>query len=151
MQPMLKAIGIDAQIKQVTRTAELTTRNQEQEPNTMFFFGPGERVTALSGAESVWGPDQHWGPRQDTDVQNALKKAATAATMEDYTNATVELGQLVHDRAYGPGFFDAAAIWGVGAKVPDWGLSKSRGRTDLTLAALTTQAGKDERTAQGLQ
>ena len=100
---------------------------------------------------SVWGADQHWGPRQDKDVQDALKKEASAASLEDYVNATVTLGQLVHDRFYGPGFFDAASIWAAGSKVPDWGLAKSRGRTPLNLSALTTQAGKDERTAQGLK
>lgn len=150
MQPMLKAIGINAQIKQVTRTEENTLRNQDKEPHAMLFFGPGERVTALSGAFSVWGPDQHWGPKQDNDVQAALKKAATASSLDTYVDAMVQLGQLIHDRAYGPGFFDAAALWGVGSKVPDWGVSKSRGRTILNLAALTTQAGKDERTAQSL-
>ena len=151
MQPMMKAVGINAQIKQVTRTEEDTLRQHEQEPNSVLFFGPGERVTSLSGSVSVWGPDQHWGPRQDKDVQDALKKEANAASLQDYVNATVTLGQLIHDRFYGPGFFDAASIWAASSKVPDWGLSKSRGRTPLNLSALTTQAGKDERTAQGLK
>jgi hypothetical protein len=72
-------------------------------------------------------------------VVDALAAASQAGSLDEYTEATARLGKLVHDRAYGPGFFASASLWFVGKKVPDWGLDKSRGRAPLNLTALVTK------------
>ena len=53
--------------------------------------------------------------------------------------AMAEVGRIVHDKAYGPGFFSAGSIWFVNQKIPDWGLEKDKGRAALNLAALVTK------------
>ncbi len=138
MQPMLDAIGFHAVIAHV----DIATRNRERHhdgfANTLLFFGPGGRVTALAGAYSVWGPKQDWGPKDDKDVVAALDRASRANTLEEYTDAMADLGKLVHDRAYGPGFFSAGAIFFVRKGIPDWGMEKGKGRGLFNLAALAT-------------
>jgi hypothetical protein len=53
--------------------------------------------------------------------------------------ATADLAELVHGRAYGPGFFSAGSVWFVRKGIPDWGLELSKGRGPLNLAALVTR------------
>jgi ABC-type transport system substrate-binding protein len=138
MQPMLDAVGFHAVIAHV----DIATRNRERHSgghiNTLLFFGPGGRVTALAGSYSVWGPKQDWGPKDDKDVIAALSRASEANTLEQYTNAMADLGKLVHDRAYGPGFFSAGAIFFVRKGIPDWGIEEGKGRGLFNLAALAT-------------
>ena len=140
MQPMLEKVGFKVTIDPIDR-AEYARRRKSGDGyvNSILFFGPGGRITSLAGSYSVWGPTENWGPKQDKDVVDALAAASTAATLEEYTDATAKLGKLVHDRAYGPGFFASSSIWFVGKKIPDWGLEKSRGRGPLNLAALVTK------------
>ena len=54
-------------------------------------------------------------------------------------DATADLAELVHDRAYGPGFFSAGSVWFVRKGIPDWGLEQSKGRGPLNLTALATR------------
>jgi ABC-type transport system substrate-binding protein len=140
MQPMLEKVGFKVTIDPVDR-AEYNRRRRSGEGNidSILFFGPGGRITSLAGSYSVWGPTENWGPKHDKDVVDALAAASRAGSLEEYTEATAKLGKLVHERAYGPGFFAAAALWFVGKHMPDWGLEKSRGRAPLNLAALATK------------
>jgi ABC-type transport system substrate-binding protein len=140
MQPMLEKVGFKVTIDPIDR-AEYNRRrkNDEGYVNSILFFGPGGRITSLAGSYSVWGPKEHWGPKHDQDVVTALDAASHAGSLEEYTDATAMLGKLVHDRAYGPGFFAASSLWFVNKNVPDWGLEKSRGRGPLNLAALVTK------------
>jgi peptide/nickel transport system substrate-binding protein len=140
MQPMLEKVGFKVTIDPVDR-AEYNRRRRSAEGNidSILFFGPGGRITSLAGSYSVWGPTENWGPKHDKDVVDALAAASRAGSLEEYTEATAKLGKLVHERAYGPGFFAAAALWFVGKHMPDWGLEKSRGRAPLNLAALATK------------
>jgi peptide/nickel transport system substrate-binding protein len=140
MQPMLEKVGFKVTIDPIDR-AEYSRRrkNDEGYVNSILFFGPGGRITSLAGSYSVWGPKEHWGPKHDQDVVAALDAASHAGSLEEYTDATAKLGKLVHDRAYGPGFFAASSLWFVSKNVPDWGLEKSRGRGPLNLAALVTR------------
>ena len=75
----------------------------------------------------------------DEDVVAALARASAAKTMDEYTQATADLGKVIHDRAYGPGFFAAGSVFFLGKDVPDWGLDQSTGRGPLNLAALVTR------------
>ncbi|MBM4296983.1 MAG: hypothetical protein FJ143_04515 [Deltaproteobacteria bacterium] len=140
MQPMLEKVGFKVTIDPVDR-AEYNRRRRSGEGNidSILFFGPGGRITSLAGSYSVWGPTENWGPKHDKDVVDALAAASSASSLEEYTEATAKLGKLVHERAYGPGFFASAALWFVGKNMPDWGLEKSRGRAPLNLAALATK------------
>lgn len=138
MQPMLDAVGFHTVIAHVDIATRNRERHQEGCANTLLFFGPGGRVTALAGAYSVWGPKQDWGPKDDKDVVAALDRASGADTLEEYTDAMADLGRLVHDRAYGPGFFSAGALFFVRKGIPDWGMEKGKGRGLFNLAALTT-------------
>jgi peptide/nickel transport system substrate-binding protein len=140
MQPMLEKVGFKVTIDPIDR-AEYARRRKSGNGyiNSIMFFGPGGRVTSLSGSYSVYGPTMHWGPKQDQDVVNALAAASHAGTLEEYTDATARLAKLVYDRAYGPGFFAASSVWFVRKNVPDWGLERSRGRGPLNLAALVTK------------
>lgn len=140
MQPMLEKIGFKVTIDPIDRAEYARRRkNDVGYVDSIMFFGPGGRITSLAGSYSVWGPTEHWGPKHDRDVVDALAAASQAGSLEEYTEATAKLGRLVHDRAYGPGFFASASLWFVGKKVPDWGLDKSRGRGPLNLAALVTK------------
>jgi ABC-type transport system substrate-binding protein len=140
MQPMLEKVGFKVTIDPVDR-AEYNRRRRSGEGNidSILFFGPGGWITSLAGSYSVWGPTENWGPKHDKDVVDALAAASSASSLEEYTEATAKLGKLVHERAYGPGFFASAALWFIGKNMPDWGLEKSRGRAPLNLAALATK------------
>ncbi len=140
IQPMLEKVGFKVTIDPVDR-AEYARRRKTGEGyvDSILFFGPGGRITSLAGSYSVYGPKLNFGPKDDQDVVAALAAASSAATLEEYTEATAKLGKLVHDRAYGPGFFSASSIWFVSKKLPDWGLERSRGRGPLNLAALVTK------------
>ncbi|HZS01018.1 MAG TPA: ABC transporter substrate-binding protein [Chloroflexota bacterium] len=140
MQPMLNAVGFDTQIERVER-AEWERRRwiEGALDNSIMFFGPGGRATSLAGSYSVYGPNQGIGPKDDADVVAALSRAASANTEKEYVQATIDLGKLVHDRAYGPGFFAAGSIWFLRSNVPDWGLGQSKGRGPLNLSALATK------------
>lgn len=140
MQPMLEKVGFKVTIDPIDR-AEYSRRRKSGEGyiDAILFFGPGGRITSLAGSYSVWGPTENWGPKHDKDVVDALAAASRSSSLEEYMDATAKLGKLVHDRAYGPGFFASSSLWFAGKNVPDWGLEKSRGRAPLNLAALVTQ------------
>jgi ABC-type transport system substrate-binding protein len=139
MQQMMSAVGFNVVVARVPLAERNRRRLSGEHINSILFFGSGGRFTSLAGSWSVYGPDQGWGPKHDPDVVNALKRASAATTVEEYMDATADLGELVHDRAYGPGFFDAGSIWFARKGIPDWGLSKSKGRGPLNLAALVTK------------
>jgi hypothetical protein len=107
--------------------------------NSLLFFGPGGRVTALAGVHSVYGPTQDWGPKHDKDVVAAIERASRAGSLDEYTNAMADIGKLVHDRAYGPGFFSAGSLFFLRRGIADWGIGKSVGRGPLNLAAFVTK------------
>jgi peptide/nickel transport system substrate-binding protein len=140
IQPMLEKVGFKVTIDPIDR-AEYARRRQSGEGyiDSILFFGSGGRITSLAGSYSVYGPKLNFGPKHDQDVIDALAAASTAATVEEYAEATAKLGKLVHGRAYGPGFFGASSVWFVSKKLPDWGLERSRGRGPLNLAALVTK------------
>ena len=64
MQPMLNAVGFKTSVERVDIAERTRRRNTGGHINSILFFGPGGRITALAGAYSVWGPDQHWGPKR---------------------------------------------------------------------------------------
>jgi len=140
MQPMLEKIGFKVTIDPIDR-AEYARRRKSGEGfvDSILFFGSGGRVTSLAGSYSVYGPKLNFGPKHDQDVIDALTAASTAATVEEYAEATARLSKLVYDRAYGPGFFGASSVWFVSKKIPDWGLERSHGRGPLNLNALVTK------------
>jgi peptide/nickel transport system substrate-binding protein len=139
MQPMLNAVGFDAQVERIERAEYDRRRNGEGLANSILFFGPGDRATALAGAYSVYGPGQGLGPKDDPDVPEALGRAASARNEQEYVKAIVDLARLAHDRPYGPGFFAAGSVWFISQRVPDWGLEQDKGRAPLNLAALATK------------
>ncbi len=138
MQPMLNAVGFKAVVERVDIAERNRRRNTGNHINTLLFFGPGGRVTALAGAYSVWGPDQNWGPKHDKEVVAALRRASSAGSLDEYTQAMADLGELIHGRAYGPGFFSAGSLFFIRKGIPDWGLERSQGRGLLNLAAFVT-------------
>ena len=97
------------------------------------------RSNPLAGVHSVYGPTQGWGPKHDPDVVAAIDRASRAGSLDDYTNAIADVGELVHDRAYGPGFFSSGALFFLRKGIPDWGVGKSVGRGPLNLAGLATK------------
>ena len=139
MQQMMTAVGFNVTVALVPISERNRRRMSGEHLNSILFFGSGGRLTSLAGSGSVYGPDQGWGPKHDPDVVRALQNAATAETIDAYIDATADLAELVYHRAYGPGFFDAGSLWFVRKGIPDWGLSKSRGRGPLNLAALATK------------
>jgi len=138
-QQMMNAVGFNASVARVTITERNRRRAAGEHVNSILFFGSGGRFTSLAGSYSVYGPNQHWGPKHDPDVIRALKRASVATTVEEYMEATADLAELVHGRAYGPGFFSAGSVWFVRKGIPDWGLELSKGRGPLNLAALATR------------
>ena len=111
-----RSIAADAECRRLQRVdrADRSRRmgaasDKQGLANTIMFFGPGGRVTALSGAYFAYAGNV--GPLHDQDVQNALKRASGASTLEEYMDAMTEIGKYGHDRAYSPGFFSASAIW----------------------------------------
>ena len=139
LEQMLKVVGFDARVAKVDVSERERRRATGGHINSILFFGSGGRLTSLAGSYSVYGPGQNWGPKHDTDVVAALKKASEAGTLAEYTDATADLAELVHGRAYGPAFFSSGAIWFARKGLPDWGLDKSKGRGPLNLAALVTR------------
>lgn len=139
MQPMLDAVGFKTKVERVDVAERTRRRNTGGHINTILFFGPGGRITALAGSYSVWGPKQHWGPSDDKDVVAALGRASSAGSLDEYTEAMADLGALVHDRAYGPGFFSAGSLFFLRKGIPDWGVERSKGRGLLNLSALVTR------------
>jgi peptide/nickel transport system substrate-binding protein len=138
-QQMLSAVGFNATVARVTLTERNRRRAAGEHINSILFFGSGGRFTSLAGSYSVYGPDQGWGPKHDPDVIRALKRASEADTVDEYMEATADLAELVHGRAYGPGFFSAGSVWFVRKGIADWGLELSKGRGPLNLAALVTR------------
>jgi ABC-type transport system substrate-binding protein len=139
MQPMLDAVGFKTKVERVDIAERTRRRNTGGHINTILFFGPGGRITALAGSYSVWGPKQHWGPSDDKDVVAALTRASSAGSLDEYTEAMADLGELIHDRAYGPGFFSAGSLFFLRKGIPDWGVERSKGRGLLNLSALVTR------------
>ena len=105
---MMNAVGFNATVARVTLTERNRRRAAGEHINSILFFGSGGRFTSLAGSYSVYGPDQNWGPKHDADVIRALKRASAADTVDEYMEATADLAELVHGRAYGPGFFQPA-------------------------------------------
>ena len=138
MEPMLKAAELSARIERTDLAERNRRRHAGAHVNSLLFFGPGGRLTALAGVHSVYGPTQGWGPNRDKDVVAAIDRASRATSMEEYTNAIADLGELVHDRAYGPGFFSAGLLF-LRKGIADWGIDKSVGRGPINLAALVTR------------
>lgn len=138
-QQMMNAVGFNAAVARVTITERNRRRAAGEHVNSILFFGSGGRFTSLAGSYSVYGPDQNWGPKHDPDVVRALKRASAADMVDEYIEATADLAELVHGRAYGPGFFSAGSVWFVRKGIPDWGLELSQGRGPLNLAALATR------------
>ena len=124
-------------LARVTVTEYGRQRAAGEHINTIFFFGSGGRMTSLAGSYAVYGPER--GPKHDPDVVAALKRASEATTLDQYMDATADLAELVHDRAYGPGFFSSGSVWFVRKGIADWGLEQSKGRGPLNLAALVTR------------
>lgn len=139
MQQMLNAVGFDTKVARVDVTERNRRRGAGEHINSILFFGSGGRLTSLAGSHSVYGPHQKWGPSHDKDVVAALQRASEAGTLEEYMDATADLAELVHGRAYGPAFFSAGSVWFARKGIPDWGLARSRGRGPLNLAALATR------------
>ena len=139
MLPMLKAVGFDPYVERVDRSERNRRRFNKGHVNTLLFFGPGGRVTALAGAVSVLGPKRGWGPKDDKDVVGAIDRASKSTTLKEYAAAMSDLAELIKDRAYAPGFFSAGSVYFVRNVVPDWGLEQSKGRGPLNLSALVTK------------
>ena len=139
MQPMLNAVGFQARVDRVDIAERNRRRHAGGHVNAILFYGPGGRVTSLAGSYSVLGPGQGWGPKHDADVVGALERASRAQDLDAYMEATADLGELAHGRAYAPGFFAAGALFFVRKGIPSWGLEESKGRGPLNLAALVTR------------
>ncbi len=139
MEPMLKAVGFNVGLERTDLAERNRRRHSGGHVNALIFFGPGGRVTALAGVHSVYGPEQAWGPKHDKDVVAAIERASRAGSMDDYTNAMADVGELVHNRAYGPGFFSTGALFFLRKGIADWGVDKSNGRGPINLAAFVTR------------
>lgn len=139
MQPMLKAVGFDARIARVDMAERNRRRWNSGHVNTVLFFGPGGRATALAGAFSVWGSKRGWGPKNDKDIAAALDRSSRASSLEEYTEGMADLAETIKAKAYGPGFFSAGSIFFVRKGIKDWGLGQSKGRGPLNLSALATR------------
>jgi ABC-type transport system substrate-binding protein len=136
LQPMLNAVGFKTSIDKIDRSEWVRRQNNKGLLNQILFFGPGGRVTALSGVYFAYAGAV--GPAHDQDMKDAITRASRAATVDEYTNAMADIGRIAHDRAYSPGFFSAGSIWFVRGNLPDWGLERSRGRGPLNLLPLVT-------------
>lgn len=134
LQPMLNAVGFNATVEKIDRVEYARRMANKGYVNSILFFGPGGRITALAGSYFAYAGKM--GPLQDKDVQGALARASGAGTLEDYTSAMADLGRYGHDRAYAPGFFAAGSIFFVKRGLPDWGLKRSRGRGPLNIVPL---------------
>jgi peptide/nickel transport system substrate-binding protein len=139
IQPMLNAVGFDAQVERIERAEYDRRRTTDGMLNSIMFFGPGDRATALAGAYSVYGPGQGLGNKDDAELVDSLTRAAGARNEQEYVKAIVDLARVAHDRPYGPGFFAAGSVWFLSQRVPDWGLEQTKGRSPLNLAGLATK------------
>jgi peptide/nickel transport system substrate-binding protein len=139
IQPMLNAVGFDAQVERIERAEYDRRRTTDGMLNSIMFFGPGDRATALAGAYSVYGPGQGLGNKEDAELVDSLTRAAGARNEQEYVKAIVDLARVAHDRPYGPGFFAAGSVWFLSQRVPDWGLEQTKGRSPLNLAGLATK------------
>ena len=136
---MMADVGFNVTVAKVPVSERNRRRTTGEHINSILFFASGGRFTSLAGSGSVYGPEQGWGPKHDEDVVRALRRAHTAETVEVYIDATADLAELVYERAYGPAFFDAGTVYFVRKGIPDWGLTKTKGRGPLNLAALATK------------
>ena len=134
MQPMLNAVGFNASVDKIDRVEFGRRTKGKGMGNSLMFFGPGGRITSLTGSYFAYSTDM--GPTHDQDVQKALARAAGAATLEEYMSATTEIGRYGHDRAYSPGFFSAGALFFARKGLPDWGLKRSVGRGPINVVPL---------------
>lgn len=134
MQPMLNAVGFNAVVEKVERVEYIRRMRSNGYANSIMFFGPGGRITSLSGSYFAYAAPM--GPQHDKDVQAALAKASGAATIEDYMEATAEIARFGHERAYSPGFFSSSSIFFVKKGISDWGLKRSVGRGPLNIVPL---------------
>ena len=109
--------------------------------NSIMFFGPGDRATALAGAYSVYGPSQGLGSKDDPDMAAALGRAASAKTEADYRKAIVDIAKLAKERPYGPGFFAGRLHLVRERQTPGLGPGArgAKGRSPLNLSALVTK------------
>ena len=139
MQSMFKAVGFNAVVERVDNAERNRRRWKSGHNNTVLFFGPGGRMTALAGAYSVWGPKRGWGPNDDKDVVASLKRSSTASSIEEYMEGMADLAEVIKNKAYGPGYFSAGSIYFVRKGIRDWGLGRSKGRGPLNLSALVTK------------
>lgn len=138
MQPMIEAVGINAKVERIDRAEWSKRRADETLMDSVLFFGPGGRVSSVSGSGSVYGPKLHLGPRQDEETMAAYDKMTKTSTMEEYGVAVAAFSKLIYDKAYGPGFFAAASIWAIGEGTPEWGLERTNSRGPLNLLSLVT-------------
>jgi len=134
MQPMLNAVGFNASVDKIDRVEFGRRTKGKGMGNSLMFFGPGGRITSLTGSYFAYSTSM--GPTHDPDVQKALARAAGASTLEEYMSATTEIGRYGHDRAYSPGFFSAGALFFARKGLPDWGLKRSVGRGPINVVPL---------------
>jgi len=134
MQPMLDEVGFNASIDRIDRVEFDRRTKNKGFANSIMFFGPGGRITSLAGDYFVYGPPM--GPAHDPDVGKALARAAGAESLDEYMDAITEIGRYAHDRAYSPGFFSASSLFFVRKGLPDWGLDRSVGRSQINIVPL---------------
>ena len=134
LQQMLNAAGFAATVEKIERVEYARRMRANGYANSIMFFGPGGRTTSLSGSYFVYAPPM--GPQHDAEVKAALAKASGATTLDEYMAATSEIARASHDRAFSPGFFAAASIFFARKGIPDWGLSRSKGRGPINLVPL---------------
>lgn len=134
MQPMLNEAGFNASVEKVERVEYARRMRTNGYANSIMFFGPGGRITSLSGSYFVYAGAM--GPAHDNDTKAALAKASGATTIEEYMAATAEIARYSHERAYSPGFFAASSIFFVKKGIEDWGLKRSVGRGPLNIVPL---------------
>ena len=134
MQPMLDAVGFSAVVEKVERVEYIRRMKTNGYANSIMFFGPGGRITSLSGSYFAYAAPM--GPQHDADVQSALAKASSAATIEEYMAATADIAKYGFERAYSPGFFSSSSIFFVKKGIEDWGLKRSVGRGPLNIVPL---------------
>ena len=137
MQPMLAAVGFDVAVEKIDRVEYNRRIRNNGYVNQILFFGPGPRITSLSGSYFAYAPPL--GPANDMDVQDAMARASGAVTIEDYKAATADIAKYGFERAYSPGFFAAGSIYFVKKGIPDWGLKRSVGRGPINLVPLVTR------------
>src|SRR5262249_3394868 len=134
MQPMLNAVGFNATIEKIERIEYTRRMKGNGYANSILFFGPGGRITSLSGSYFAYAAPM--GPQEDKDVQDALARASGAATLEEYMAATSDIAKYGFELAYRHGFFGAGSVFFVRKGIEEWGINRSVGRGQLQLVAL---------------